>query len=146
MDFDTTCTYHMAHNRELFHNYNQFPTPIAVCDIGSRQHLTYARGTLHIGSLHNGQASNRHRLEYVWYVLKMDVNIILKSWTKRYQLKVKMNENEDHLITNDKGMCLHTHNIAGQRYIKNPFTQPFLSSYTIVHAGSASEHQSMGKL
>jgi Pol polyprotein, beta-barrel domain/Zinc knuckle len=77
--FDTACTHHMAHNPELFHDYNQFPTPIAVRGIGSGEHLAYGRGTLHIGSLHNGQASNEHYLEYVWYIPDMDINIISKS-------------------------------------------------------------------
>jgi Pol polyprotein, beta-barrel domain len=104
--FDTACTHHMANNHELFHDYNQFPTPIAVCGIGSGEHLTYGRGTLHIASLHNGQASNEHHLEYVLYVPEMDINIISKSWTKRCGLKVRMDENEDFLIANDKGMCL----------------------------------------
>jgi hypothetical protein len=39
--FDTACTHHMAHNPKLFHNYNQFPMPIAVCRIGSGEHLAY---------------------------------------------------------------------------------------------------------
>jgi Pol polyprotein, beta-barrel domain len=39
--FDTACTHHMAHNHELFHDYNQFPTPITVHGIGSGEHLAY---------------------------------------------------------------------------------------------------------
>jgi hypothetical protein len=100
---------------------------------------------LHIGSLHNGQASNEHHLEYVWYVPEMDINIISKSLTKRCGLNVKMNENEDFLITNDKGMCLQTHYIAGHSYITNLFTQPF-HSHATVHAVIASEPESMAKL
>jgi hypothetical protein len=30
-----------------------------------------------------------------------------------------MNENEDFLIANDKGMCLQTQDIAGHSYITN---------------------------
>jgi Zinc knuckle len=37
--FDTACTHHMGHNHELFHGYNQFPTPIAVHGIGSGEYL-----------------------------------------------------------------------------------------------------------
>jgi hypothetical protein len=39
--FDTACTHHMVHNHELLNDYNQFPTPIAVRGIGSREHLAY---------------------------------------------------------------------------------------------------------
>jgi Pol polyprotein, beta-barrel domain len=96
--FNTACAHHMVHNHELFHDYNQFPTPIAVCGIGSGEHLAYEQGTLHIGLLHNGQENNEHHLEYVWHVPEMDINIISKSWTKRCGLKVKTNENEDFLL------------------------------------------------
>jgi Pol polyprotein, beta-barrel domain len=63
--FDTACPHHMVHNHELFHDYNQFPTPIAVHGIGSGKYLAYGQGTSHIRSLHDGQASNEHNLEYV---------------------------------------------------------------------------------
>jgi hypothetical protein len=33
--FETACTEQMVHNHGLFHDYNQFPTPITVCGIGS---------------------------------------------------------------------------------------------------------------
>jgi hypothetical protein len=134
-----------VHNHELFHDYNQFPTPIAVCGIGSGEHLAYGRGTLHIGLVHNGLASNEHHLEYIGYIPEMDINIISKSWMKRCGLKVKMNENEDFLIVNDKGMCLQTQDIAGHSYITTLFVQPF-HSHAIVHAVVASEPQSMAKL
>jgi Pol polyprotein, beta-barrel domain len=139
--FDTACTHHMVHNHELFHDYNQFPTPITVRGIGLGEHLAYGRGTLH-----NGQASNEHHLEYVWYVPEMDINIISKAWAKRCRLKVRINNDEDFLITNDKGMCLQTQDIAGHSYIMNLFTQPFLSSHAIVYAVVASELQSMAEL
>jgi hypothetical protein len=116
----------MVHNHELFHNYNQFPIPIAVCGIGSGEHLAYRRGTLHIGSLRNGLASNKHYLEYAWYVSEMDINIISKFWMKRCGLKVKMNKNEDFLIADNKGMCLQTQDIAGHSYITNLAALPFI--------------------
>jgi Pol polyprotein, beta-barrel domain/GAG-pre-integrase domain len=145
--FDTACTHHMVHNHELFHDYNQFPKPIAVCGIGSGEHLAYGQGTLHIASLHNGHASNKHHLEYVWYVPEMDINIISKAWMKRCGLKVKLDDDEGILITNDKGMCLKTQDIAGHSYITNLFVQPFLSSHATVHAVVvASEPQSMAQL
>jgi Pol polyprotein, beta-barrel domain len=144
--FDTACTHHMAHNHKLFHDYNQFPTPVAVHGIGLEEHLAYGQGTLHIGSLHNGQASNKHHLEYVWYVPEMDINIISKSWTKRCGLKVRMNDDEDFLIAHDKSICLKTQDIAGHSYITNLFVQPFLSSHAIVHGVVASEPQSMAEL
>jgi Pol polyprotein, beta-barrel domain len=77
--FDTAYIYHMAYNSELFYDYNQFPTSIAVREIGLGEHLAYGQGTLHIVSLRNEQASNEHHLEYVWSVPKMDINIISKS-------------------------------------------------------------------
>jgi Pol polyprotein, beta-barrel domain/Zinc knuckle len=135
--FNTACTHHMVHNHELFHNYNQFPTPIAVCGIRLREHLAYGQGTLHIAPLHNGLASNEHHLRCIWYIPEMDINIS-KSWTKRCGLKVKMNDNEDFVITNDKGMCLQMQDIAGHSYIMNLFVQPF-HSHAIVHAVVASE-------
>jgi Pol polyprotein, beta-barrel domain len=135
----------MTHNHELFCDYNQFPTPMAVCGIGLGEHLAYGQATLHIGSLHNGLASNEHHLEHVWYVPEMDINIISKSWTKRCGLKLKMNENEDFLIVNDKGMCLQAQDNAVHSYIMNLFVQPF-HSHAIVHAGVASEPQSMDEL
>jgi hypothetical protein len=63
--FDTAYIHYMVHNRELSHDYNQFPIPIAVCGIGLGKHLAYGQGILYIASLHNGQASNKHYLEYV---------------------------------------------------------------------------------
>jgi Pol polyprotein, beta-barrel domain len=110
--FDTACTHRMAHNHDLFHKYTQFPTSIAVCGIGSGEHLAYGRRTSHIGSLHNGQTSNELHVEYVWYIPGMDIAIMSKSWMKRCRLKVRMTENEDFLIANDKGMCLQTCDIA----------------------------------
>jgi hypothetical protein len=75
----------------------------------------------------------------------MNINIISKSWTKRYGLKVKINESEDFVIANDKGMCLQTQDIPGYSYITNLFTQPF-HSHTIVHTVVTSEPPSMAKL
>jgi hypothetical protein len=119
----------MAHNHELFHDY-QFPTPIAVCGIGPGEHLAYGQGTLHIGSLHNGQASNEHHVEYILYIPEMDINIISKSWTKRYGLKVKMNENENFPIANDKRMCLQTQDV-GHSYFTNLSAPPSHSHATV---------------
>jgi Pol polyprotein, beta-barrel domain len=144
--FDTACTHHMVHKHELFHDYNQFPTPIAVHGIGSGEHLAYGRGTLHIASLRNGHASSKHHLECVWNVPEMDINIISKAWMKRCGLKVKMDDDEDFLIANDKGMCLKTQDVVGHSYLTNLFAQPFLLSYATVHAVVASEPQSMAEL
>jgi GAG-pre-integrase domain len=76
----------------------------------------------------------------------MDINIISKSWTKRCGLKVRLNDNEDFLIANNKGMCLNTQDIAQHSYITNLFAQPFVSSHAIVHAVVASEPQSIAEL
>jgi Pol polyprotein, beta-barrel domain/GAG-pre-integrase domain/Zinc knuckle len=143
--FDTACTHHMVHNHELFHDYNQFPTLITVCGIRSGEHLAYGRGTLHIALLHNGLASNEHHLEYVWYIPEMDINIMSKAWMKRCGLKVKINDNKDFLIANDKGMYLQMQHISGHSYIMNLFTQPF-HSHAIVHAVVASKPQSIAEL
>jgi hypothetical protein len=51
----------------------------------------------------------------------MNINIISMSWMKRYGLKVKMNDDKDFLITNDKGMYLKTQDIPGYSYITNLF-------------------------
>jgi hypothetical protein len=76
----------------------------------------------------------------------MDINIISKAWTKRCGLKIKMNENEDFLITNNKGICLQMQDIAGYSYIINLFMQPFPLSYKTVYAVVTSEPQSIAKL
>jgi hypothetical protein len=82
-----------------------------------------------------------NNLEYVWYVPEMDIDIISKAWTKRCGLKVRMNDDEDFLIANDKGMCLKTQDITGHSYITNLFAQPFLLSHATMHAVVASEPQ-----
>jgi hypothetical protein len=101
---------------------------------------------VHIVSLHNGQANNEYHLEYVWYISDMDINIISKSWPKRCGLKVKMNEDEDFLLANNKGTYLQTNDIARHSYITNIFTQPFPLSHAIMHAVVGSEPQLMAKL
>jgi hypothetical protein len=40
---------------------------------------------------------------------------------ERCKLKVKINENEDFQIANDKAMYLQTHNIAGHSYSMDLF-------------------------
>jgi hypothetical protein len=56
-----------------------------------------------------------------------------KPWMKTCGLKVKMNENEDFLIANNRSVCLQTQDIAGHSYISNLFSQPF-HSHATMHA------------